>query len=847
MKIVSFIHSVIIATACVIANPLHAQQTAQEDLGEIVQLTPFEVSAAQSTGYQPGNTNSLVGIRQNLKDLPFNVEIFGEEMIREVGAVDLPQVIEFATNAVVTQGTEGMQRETNMRGIASRYTRRNQYVWYNPSDSFSIGRVEVIRGPVSMLYGQSEPGGLVNQQTKQASTHRNFATIDMRMGTYSQLRTTLDANVHAGKYLGVRVAGVHEDSENWRDGVEKNINGGYVNVHINVTRNTKFAFEYEKVHREDTNPADIISYNGLQVNRSGALDNPAIANGMITKENSQTWSGSAKGFVRDWYNFGANFEQQFSKHVALQVGYSYQHQDTSNRTLPGSGVLYAPNRSNAITWDDDWYVRGSRNHSNSLNTVKNLRARLLIDMELGSTTHQLVIGAERRTDYYDQVTYRERVNDGTPASGAVRPDEIFYIRNGGGYIFPEKPTNPASAANARGYVWKPNANVTKNEELTQSGYIALMSQFFERRLQTLVGVRYDDLDKENMVTRTQQFATTQSSLSAGVTYAFTKELSAYAQYGESFKAPGATRTDPLGRSLNPAIGDGAEVGLKYDIWQDKISGVLTFYQMNLDDDEFNLGADTALRNAVDPSGLNGRNGGNFVDYDTKARGIELQFTLNLSRSLTINVGYGYVDAKTQSDVVYPRLWNDGYMADTSGNPVDAAGNPLMRGGVPVTKADIQMDAVGNITNAAALGLIGNGITGATTNQVTGQPTGTLTLMESGEKTSPRPMHNLTIMARYDFRTGALKGFSLGAYARSRFNYISGYTGETLLGTRQMISGEDRIVVGLSIGYKQKCKYFTWSTRVLADNLFNADYYEGTYGVERWGDKRQVSWINSITF
>lgn len=836
--------------------------------GDVIELSPFTVTASDSAGYQPKNTTSITGIRQELKNLPFNIEIFGEEMIKELGARDLNDVVQFATNVNGTESDGGLQRGTNFRGINSNFSRRNQFVWYNQSDSFSMGRVEIVRGPASLLYGQAEPGGLINTQSKQADVSRNFLTLQNSISDWGEFRNTIDANVHAGKRFALRVAGVQEDSDDWRDGIFREMKGYYANMHFYLTPKTKFVAEIEDVSRFDRAPRGILQWNptaaqftrpadapqtgDAQIHLLGGLNNPAVANGLITKENSQSWAGMASDRDREWKTWTFSVDHQFGKHVAVEVVYNQQQQHTVLTQQQFFSNLQAPNLTNSFTYDDDWYVAVAQQYNPSRNDVKTWRARTVTTFNLAGVKNDLVLGGEHRTDLFRWQTDHERVNDGSATGGANRPAEVYLIKDGFPSAFPATPTRPVSAPDARGYVRKAfTGGRIDSEETLKAGYVVLLSQFMNGKLHTIVGHRHDDISKLNVLNGINDYVDNQGSSNAGLNYAITPQLTAYFNYSESFKAPGATRFDPNGNLLSPAIGDGKELGLKFDLFESRISGLLTFFKTDFTGDGVNIGNGSAAHNYVDPAGINGRTGTSpgWVPADTKSKGVEVQFTAEITKAWSVTFGYGYADAISKSDVIYQANFNDSYLADAAGNPLDVNGQPIIRNGVPVTKADITLNANGNqITNATALGLVAAGIKGAKVNQVTGQPTPMVTVLGGGEKTPTRNEHNVNLFTRYEFKNGALKGASVGAYARSGFNYIQGYTGEARLGNRTLKMGTDVYVAwGLWAAYTKKFDKVSWTTRVSIDNPTDDDQTLGGYNSEYWMTPRQIRWSNSISF
>jgi len=62
-----------------------------------------------------------------------------------------------------------------------------------PVDFANIERIEVLKGPSSVLFGLAEPGGLLNIVTKQPMKEK-FAIVEQEFGSFERFRTTIDAN-----------------------------------------------------------------------------------------------------------------------------------------------------------------------------------------------------------------------------------------------------------------------------------------------------------------------------------------------------------------------------------------------------------------------------------------------------------------------------------------------------------------------------------------------------------------------------------------------------------------------------------------------------------------------------
>src|SRR6185295_17310637 len=95
-------------------------------------------------------------------------------------------------------------RGFNFRGIRAPITFRNMFSWFSINDNFSTDRVDIVRGPNSLLFGVAPAGGLVNTSTKRAR-FKNVTEMEARVASFAGYRFTADVDRRVGDNLGVRL------------------------------------------------------------------------------------------------------------------------------------------------------------------------------------------------------------------------------------------------------------------------------------------------------------------------------------------------------------------------------------------------------------------------------------------------------------------------------------------------------------------------------------------------------------------------------------------------------------------------------------------------------------------
>jgi iron complex outermembrane receptor protein len=190
-----------IGGCALLASSLSAQaQTATDKTtaataDETVTLDSFVVSTTQDRGYRPGNSVSATRIDTPIADLPFSISAFTRQFIDDIGAIDLFDVVRYSAsvNSFSREFTGGNAQYT-IRGFAQGVLHDGFGAGDVFVDTLNVERVEVVKGPASLLYGQIQPGGIVNYITK-SPKEQPFTHLNLTFGNYSYLRGTVDTNI----------------------------------------------------------------------------------------------------------------------------------------------------------------------------------------------------------------------------------------------------------------------------------------------------------------------------------------------------------------------------------------------------------------------------------------------------------------------------------------------------------------------------------------------------------------------------------------------------------------------------------------------------------------------------
>ena len=227
-----------VVCACLLPAALFAQAVAPASSpnaatapagSAVVELSPFTVNTHNDLGYAAENT--LAGSRLNtkLRDTASSVSVFTKEFLDDLAITDIAHLLEFSVNSEMDTNSQGASSEQNriigghalfagiqIRGLLASIG-MDYFTSITPADPYRVGRFEDARGPNSILFGIGAPGGLLNQSSKIAETHRNTAAIRSSLGSWARQRLEVDANrVLVKNTLALSVAALHQENGGWR-------------------------------------------------------------------------------------------------------------------------------------------------------------------------------------------------------------------------------------------------------------------------------------------------------------------------------------------------------------------------------------------------------------------------------------------------------------------------------------------------------------------------------------------------------------------------------------------------------------------------------------------------------
>ena len=531
-------------------------------------------------------------------DVPQSLSIVTDEDIRKQGIREIGDIVRYTPGVNTSQG-EGHRDAVVFRGVRSTADfyqdgNRDDVQYYR--SLYNVEQVEVLRGPNALLFGRGGTGGIINRVTKKAQMDEEFGSFDIGADDFGAFDFAADYNTSTGGNTALRI-NIHSDSlENHRDFYDGDRIGFNPTVKIQVSDSTTLDLSYEYADHERFIDRAIPTANGKPVEALkdivfGTSDinvttlEADIFRGILTTD----FSDSSKGIFSIT---SSEFEKMY-------------------QNLYASGYDLA---TNVVTLD------GYRDPTERENLI--ISANLVNEIEIGGSTHTLLIGAEM----VDTDNSNERFD--TYWSTTKKDKESFNV---------SRPLNIATSASGLptsvDFTTKLKSRTTSDIEVT-SVYIQDQIDVSDN-LVILLGGRLDQFD---ITVNDVKAGTAQSreddefSPRAGIIFKPQENVSLYLSYSESFLPRSGEQYKKLTASsaaLDPDVYESSEIGVNWDITPD----------LSLRASYFDSEQTIATRDA---SGEGAEIVGLQVD------GVELEIKGQVSDQLYVSFGYSDMDGETSS-------------------------------------------------------------------------------------------------------------------------------------------------------------------------------------------------------
>ncbi len=611
------------AAATQAAQPVSAEAASADSATKATQSQPqkLEDVVVSSTTTVEKATGPVQGIvaKQTLTatktdtpiiNIPESISIISQDEIELRSAINLNQAVGYTAGVFAEPGGRDSRGDDLMiRGFSSSSTSKSIYLdgmrspqsssWTYPQyDTFGVERVEVLKGPSSVLYGQVAPGGLVNMVSKRP-TGENSGSVGVRFASHQTVEGTFDFNAVSPNSDAVqfRLVGLVRDGNAEVDHTELKRTFLAPSLTFNISEDTSLTLLTQ--YQQDTGGATFQFLPAIGT----------ITDGAEGKIDSSTFIGEPDWnlYDRTQYSAGYAFEHVFNDHFTLRQNARYSHVETEYKSVvAGRGAVNADGRT----------VRRRLMHGFGDADSFTLDTHLQSKFETGDIAHTILTGVDYMHTSYQNTTLT--------AEPGANPNFLAIDIYDPVYVGLPGLSAALAALAARGSV-----DATE----WQAGIYA-QEQAQWGNLHATLGVRYDwtDLDSLNRLTsvRTEQDPG-RFTWRTGLLYHFDNGLAPYLSYSTSFDPVSGTSSPANGsKPFDPTKGEQYEIGLKYKPANFDALFTASLFEIN----QSNL----LTRDPADPTY-------NVQVGKTRVRGLELESRVNLFKGLTAITGISWMTSE----------------------------------------------------------------------------------------------------------------------------------------------------------------------------------------------------------
>lgn len=594
---------------------LPAQTTASnEEDPDVFVLPEFVVAADQGSGYQATNTLTGTFLDTPLKDSPFAIDVFMPDLIADTGSTDMREILAYDSglqleNTIVAQGdgVYSLGVEFDARGINNTETDivtrgfraptlKNGFFTKTRVDTVNIARVERAGGPQSLLYGIGAISGITNVITKRPlPATRN--SLEAFVGSNDFYRATAETTgplYTSDRFQLGYIASLAYQNEGtefpWEESESLFIAPA---LQLRAWEGTTVYLSLEQGWRDQLGEG----------RKDASHPRAGVINPRTGQPSGTRITGEDATLLEDFLGMGhyvnlggpdatiedtvqtLNFEltQRIGDHFRLLVSFNRDQQDRDEQSyVMGPSLRQLFNPDGTLFQDDLIYAFG-RPYEDRV--TEQARVALLASFEFFGGQHSFVVGRQELSETIKNVEFPESSLIEASGNFSSWPADGSSIRyQGEPYVQPR---------------WENRFN-----SWYQGNYLLYQGSFWKGRINPVLGYRWDrsmtrlmranfladgsfDEPFDPLVGRGSANGYSnggdpfrQETPTLGLSLSINDSLSLYGTYAEGIALANVAQRDGLARGFPPEFTRSREVGAKVSFWDGKISGRVTYFQLD---------------------------------------------------------------------------------------------------------------------------------------------------------------------------------------------------------------------------------------------------------------------------
>lgn len=522
-----------------------AQET-QSGASEAVDLDAVQVNAYRPAIHAQGATKTDTPVTET----PQSVSVIAREELDARGVQNLNDAVRYTAGVVAEPGgIDNRVDDVYIRGFdvgswssnvtldGMRMPKGGQWTTVQ-FDNWNLERVEILKGPSAVMYGQVAPGGMVNQVSKTPDPNQ-AQQLRFQVDGHGQGQLAADVGGQAGSDRVLwRAVGLYSDGDSQIKYTDREHWFVAPSLSWRISDATRLTLLGYYQEDDGGSTFQFLPYQGtMEPTRYGFIKNTTFIG-------EPDWNV----YDRTLWTAGWLFEHRFNERWTLSQGARFSHVDTLFRTTVGGTAVLTEERllgRRAVQGIGDADGR-------------TLDTRLEGRFATGAVEHDLLVGVDwQHMDW----THRREAARVLPEAIAIDVyNPVYSHYDFASALFPQSDYDVVNR---------------------QTG-LYLQDQLSIGNWRLTAGGRYDRFDNDiaEVVSGTRERSDDSAfTARAGALYLFDNGLSPYVSYSESFEpvtGGGATRD---GSPLEPTEGKQWEAGLKYQ--PSAFDGLLTLAAFDL--------------------------------------------------------------------------------------------------------------------------------------------------------------------------------------------------------------------------------------------------------------------------
>jgi catecholate siderophore receptor len=577
---------------------LGAAVQAQDAAPTAAQTLPKVKVAAdeESTGYTAISTQTATRTDTALRDVPQAVTVITRQAIDDQNMQNLADVVRYVPGIGMAQG-EGNRETPVFRGSSSTADffidgMRDDVQYYR--DLYNIEQVEALKGPNGMIFGRGGVGGVINRVSKVAGW-TPVRQLSLQAGTFGNRRGSIDMGQGINDSLALRVNGMYEDSDSYRDDVTLERYGINPTVTYRISGDTRIIGGVEYFRDERVADRGVSSFQGRPLDT-----HPSTFFGDPESSPSEATVKSANLLL----------EHQFSDSMQLRNRTRYADYDKFYQNV-FPGAVNAAGTTVALS---------AYNNATQRENIFN-QTDLVFALNTGAFKHTLLTGLEL----------------GRQESDNFRNTGFFDSQAVGATSVQVPLSNPRTTLPVN---FRQNATDANNTGTAEIAAVYVQDQIeLSSQITATLGLRYDQFKVDFTNNRTGASFDSDDDLISprvGLVYKPVESVSLYASYSKTFQPRAGEQLASLtvtNQSLDPEEFRNYEVGVKWDVLP-----TLAFTTALYDLERTNVAI-------TDPNDITR----SLLVDGQRVRGVEIGVNGNVTEQWSLMAAYAYQDGEILSN------------------------------------------------------------------------------------------------------------------------------------------------------------------------------------------------------